>query len=159
VRRLARQATATHGEVIVTGTVPDLRPYLQRAAVAVAPIAYGAGIQNKVLEAMACAAPVVTTPQAVSALDLGEEEGVLVADNAVGLAESVLALLADGGRRHRLGQAGREYVSRRHNWSNIVADLVEIYADSIERSVAVCIGAASALPNRETILAPTQTPT
>lgn len=159
VRRLARQATATHGEVIVTGTVPDLRPYLQRAAVAVAPIAYGAGIQNKVLEAMACAAPVVTTPQAVSALDLGEEEGVLVADNAVGLAENALALLADAERRHRLGQAGREYVSRRHNWSKIVADLVEVYADSMERSVGVCVGAASALPNRETLLAPTQTPT
>ena len=52
---------------------------LRRAAVAVAPLTYGAGIQNKVLEAMACATPVVASPQAVSALDVVPGRDVLVA--------------------------------------------------------------------------------
>ncbi|MDH7487867.1 MAG: glycosyltransferase, partial [Anaerolineae bacterium] len=54
--------------ITVTGTVDDIRPYLQRATLAVTPISYGVGIQNKVLEAMACGTPVVSTPQAVSTL-------------------------------------------------------------------------------------------
>ena len=52
----------------VTGFVPDLRPYLAQAAVAVSPIRYGVGIQNKVLEAMAMGTPVVTSPRACQAL-------------------------------------------------------------------------------------------
>lgn len=127
VRKLARQASTGEGEVVVTGTVPDLRPYLWRAALAVAPIAYGAGIQNKVLEAMACAAPVVTTPQAVSALSIGEDEGVHIGESADELAAAILGLLNDAAQRQQLGEAGRRYVSQQHNWSNIVSELVDIY--------------------------------
>ncbi|PWH19831.1 MAG: glycosyl transferase family 1, partial [Ardenticatenia bacterium] len=70
VRRLAERFP---GRVEVTGWVPDLRPYLQRARLAVAPLRYGAGIQNKVLEALACGTPVVATPQACSALQVQAE--------------------------------------------------------------------------------------
>ena len=63
------QELGQHPKITVTGTVPDIRPYLQNATIAVAPITYGAGIQNKVLEAMACATPVVASSQAVSALN------------------------------------------------------------------------------------------
>ena len=74
VRALGQQPGLT-----VTGTVPDLRPYLQRATVALAPVAYGVGIQNKVLEAMACGTPVVASPQAVSALEAVDGRDVVVA--------------------------------------------------------------------------------
>jgi glycosyltransferase involved in cell wall biosynthesis len=96
---------ALNPAVRVTGTVEDVRPFLQRAAVAVAPLKYGAGIQNKVLEAMACATPVVSTPQAVSALSVRPGQGVLVAEDPGDFAEKVLCLLATQQQR-RLGLDG-----------------------------------------------------
>ena len=61
-------ALGQNPNIVVTGTVDDMRPYLRQATVAVAPLTYGAGIQNKVLEAMACGTPVVTVPTTVEAL-------------------------------------------------------------------------------------------
>jgi len=66
-------AYAQNPNIQVTGTVDDMRPYLKKATLSAAPISYGVGIQNKVLEAMACAAPVIASQQAVSAL--GVEAG------------------------------------------------------------------------------------
>jgi glycosyltransferase involved in cell wall biosynthesis len=120
-------ALANHPNIIVTGTVKDLPPYLQQATVAVAPIAYGVGIQNKVLEAMACATPVVTTPQAVSALEVCSGEDVLVAEEPGEFADAVLSLLDDQQARQRLGEAGRLYVEEHHKWDSIAGQLVGIY--------------------------------
>jgi sugar transferase (PEP-CTERM/EpsH1 system associated) len=117
--------------VTVTGAVPDLRDYVRRAAVAAAPIPYGAGIQNKVLEAMSCATPVVVTPQAVAALDIEPGRDLLVADTPQAFADALLNLLNDPQRRQRLGQAGRAYVQERHHWNNIAAQLETIYCDAI----------------------------
>jgi glycosyltransferase involved in cell wall biosynthesis len=118
---------------ISTGTVPDIRPFLRGATVAVAPIAYGAGIQNKVLEAMACGTPVVATTQAVSALGARDGEQLLIGDGAEAFARQVLRLLEDGELRRRIGQAGRCYVEKNHDWDGIVDRLVETYAEVIER--------------------------
>ncbi|MCC6191304.1 MAG: glycosyltransferase, partial [Anaerolineales bacterium] len=81
--------------VQVTGYVPDLRPYLQSATVAVAPITYGAGMQNKVVEAMACGTPVIASPRAVSALNAQVGEEVLVAEAPAEFAQALLRLLKD----------------------------------------------------------------
>ena len=94
---------------------------------AVAPIAYGVGIQNKVLEAMACATPVVTTPQAVSALDVSSGEDVLVAQEPADFADAVLSLLDDPLVRRRLGEAGRLYVEKHHMWESIARQLAGVY--------------------------------
>ncbi len=118
---------AENPQIEVTGTVPDLRSYLQRAAVAVAPIQYGAGIQNKVLEAMACATPVVCTPQAVTALQVQVGQDLLTADTPESFASAVINLLKDEKRRAALGQSGRAYVENFHDWKNITRDLTAIY--------------------------------
>ncbi|PWG67993.1 sugar transferase, partial [Enterococcus hirae] len=68
--------------VTVTGTVDDVRPYLRHAAVAVAPLRIARGIQNKVLEAMAMARPVVASSQAMDGLELPPEARPTVADSA-----------------------------------------------------------------------------
>ena len=122
---------AAHPMIEVTGTVEDLRPYLRRATVAVAPVTYGAGIQNKVLEAMACGAPVVSSPQAVSALDLRVGEEALVADKPEAFAASILSLIEDPRRRLHIGEAGRRYVARHHAWSAIARHLEEDYSAAI----------------------------
>ncbi len=125
VRQLASE------RVRVTGFVPDLRPHLQAATVAAAPIPYGAGIQNKVLEAMACGLPVVASPQASSALEARPGEELWVASEPAEFAAALVRLLADPALRQRLGQAGRQYVVRRHRWDGIVGDLERMYDDFI----------------------------
>ena len=116
--------------VVVTGTVADIRPFLARAAVAVAPIQYGVGIQNKVLEALACATPVVATPQAVSALEARPGCELLVASSPSELGGAIVRLLEDPALCDRLGQAGRSFVERRHDWRAAGARLAEIYRDA-----------------------------
>jgi glycosyltransferase involved in cell wall biosynthesis len=117
--------------VRLTGTVPDLRPYLRSATIAVSPLVYGAGIQNKVLEALACATPVVASRQAVSALATVDGEHLLVAENADTFARCILDLLADPLRRRQLGIAGRHYVEQHHDWDRIVDRLEQIYLSAL----------------------------
>lgn len=116
--------------VEVTGFVPDLRQYLTSAAVAVAPITYGVGVQNKVLEAMACGAPVVAARQATVALAARPGAELLVADSAVEFAQQIVALLGDPARGAALGQAARTYVERCHSWEGSATLLEECYAQA-----------------------------
>ncbi|MEJ2304933.1 MAG: glycosyltransferase [Anaerolineales bacterium] len=118
--------------ITVTGTVDDIRSYLRSATIAVAPIQYGAGIQNKVLEAMACGAPVISTSQAISALQAQPGQDLLVADEPIEFAETILALLDDRERQRKIGAAGRRYVEQHHNWDYIAAKLEEIYLAAID---------------------------
>lgn len=118
-------------QVTVTGYVADLRPYLQTATVAVAPVAYGAGIQNKVLEAMACEAPVVASPQAVAALHAQPGAEVLVADGGPASAAALLQVLADGALQQRLGAQGRRYVAEHHDWNQVARQLQTIYHELV----------------------------
>ncbi len=113
--------------VTVTGHVPDVRPYLQSATLAVAPMVYGAGIQNKVLEALACATPVVASPQAIAALPNPIRQALLVADDDEGSATAILSLLGDPGLQASLGARGRAYVSEHFDWLAVTAELESIY--------------------------------
>ncbi len=116
------------GKVIVTGSVPDMRVYLRKASAAVVPVVYGAGIQNKVLEAMACGTPVVTSEKTVRSLQPGYEQALRVANSPQQFAEAVLRLLNDGdAARAQLGRAGRAYIEAHHDWRTIVERLAGIY--------------------------------
>jgi len=117
--------------VSVTGTVDDVRPYLQGATIAASPIQYGAGIQNKVLEAMACKTPVIATSQAVSALAAKPGQHLLVADDARSFAQAILALLEDRSRREEVGAAGYQYVTSHHDWGRIARRLEGTYRSAI----------------------------
>jgi glycosyltransferase involved in cell wall biosynthesis len=121
------------GRVTVTGYVDDLCGQLHHASVAVAPIVYGAGIQNKVLEAMATATPVVATPTAVQALSAEPGRDLLVGEDDSSFARAVLELLADSDRAASIGLAGRAYVTRVHRWSNSVKTLEQVYERAIRR--------------------------
>jgi len=115
----------------VTGMVPDIRPYLQRATVAVAPLTYGAGIQNKVLEAMACATPVDSTGKAIVALDVVPNRDILKADNASDFTDKVIMLFSNQTLRQEIGLAGRRYVENNHHWGSIATRLEGIYNEII----------------------------
>jgi polysaccharide biosynthesis protein PslH len=102
--------------VKVTGTVPDVRPYLQHAAVVVAPLRLARGIQNKVLEAMAMGRPVVTASTCANAIDARQGNELLVADTAAQFVDAVSRLLHDPAHAQRIGQAGRQRVLSGYSW-------------------------------------------
>jgi polysaccharide biosynthesis protein PslH len=125
-------ALAQNPAVLVTGSVKDIRPFLQQATLAAAPITYGAGIQNKVLEAMACATPVVATPQAVSALSIRDGDEILLAEESDQFARKILDLLSDASMQERVGQAGRLAVETKYSWGAIAAQLEQVYQDVLK---------------------------
>jgi glycosyltransferase involved in cell wall biosynthesis len=128
VRALARRHP---GRVVVTGHVPDVRRHLERATVAVAPLRYAVGMQNKILEAMAAGLPVVTTPVGSSTVPQGP---ALVGSTAAEVAAHVLRLLADPALARRLGDEGRRHVAREHTWDAAVSRLEAVYADAMDSS-------------------------
>ena len=105
-------------QVIVTGEVPDTRPWLAAASVVVAPLSLARGVQNKVLEAMAMARAVVASPAAAEGID---HRGTIVVSDAP--AEAVGALLADPARAAVLGAAARAQVIARYGWEARLAGL------------------------------------
>lgn len=121
------QSLAADSRVIVTGEVPQVQAHLRRATIAVAPIVYGAGIQNKILEAMACATPVVTAPLVLQGIAADPGRHLLVADGDDEMAAAVISLLDEPARRAEIGRAGRSFVERNHNWCAIAGQLAQLY--------------------------------
>ncbi|MFZ2997802.1 TIGR03087 family PEP-CTERM/XrtA system glycosyltransferase [Sphingobium sp.] len=112
--------------VIVTGGVPDVRGWLAAADVVVAPLRIARGIQNKVLEAMAMARPVVASPQAAEGIDATNDRDFCVAANPAEEAAKIIALLADPARAARLGAAARARMEARYRWSSTLAHLPDL---------------------------------
>jgi glycosyltransferase involved in cell wall biosynthesis len=127
-----RAAAAREADrITVTGSVPDIRPYLQSAALAIAPIVYGAGIQNKVLEAMASQTPVIVARRAIAALSAVPGQDLLAFDHAAEAAEQVVSVLSQPALAARLGAAGCRYVERHHRWDSIASLVEGAYGESI----------------------------
>ncbi|MEJ7670345.1 MAG: TIGR03087 family PEP-CTERM/XrtA system glycosyltransferase [Casimicrobiaceae bacterium] len=110
VRALAGEA------VTVTGTVPDVRPYLRHAAVIVAPLRVARGVQNKVLEAMAMGRPVVASQACAAGIEAVPGEDFETAVDAPSFAASIDALLRNPMRAAAMGGAARECVLARYSW-------------------------------------------
>jgi glycosyltransferase involved in cell wall biosynthesis len=115
VRRLA----GTPG-VRVTGHTPDLNAELNRATVFVAPLRFSAGVQNKVLEAMAAGLPVVTTSFVNAGIQAEDGHHLILANDAESTAGAIVALLRDPEMRRRVGREGREFVVRRFRWEEVL---------------------------------------
>jgi polysaccharide biosynthesis protein PslH len=109
--------------VVLIGAVDDVRPYVGRAAVVIAPLRIGGGTRLKILEAMAMARPVVATRIGAEGIDAVPGRDLLIADDADGLARSTLQLLADPRLACEIGKAGRALVERRYDWDVLARDL------------------------------------
>lgn len=109
--------------VTVTGTVPDVRPYIRHATVAVAPLRIARGIQNKVLEAMAMATPTVVSPQALEGIDAVADSELAVADGAPAWIATLGALLARNNQE--MGRAARARVEHHYSWPSNLACIEE----------------------------------
>ncbi|WP_210411724.1 TIGR03087 family PEP-CTERM/XrtA system glycosyltransferase [Rhodoferax sediminis] len=115
--------------VVVTGTVPDIRPFLQHAAVVVAPLRVARGIQNKILEAMAMARPVVASQSCVEAIDARPGEELISAAEATDFVREIDALLKAPVRAAAVGQSGRRRVVQSYSWDAHLGRLDEHLSD------------------------------
>lgn len=113
--------------VIVTGEVPDVRPWLAAADVVVAPLKIARGIQNKVLEAMAMGRPVVVSSAAAEGIDALPDRDFVVADGDA-IASAILALLADPERTAKLGRRARARMEERYRWEVCLTQLEALLA-------------------------------
>ncbi len=102
--------------VVVTGTVPDVRPYLQHAGAVVAPLRVARGLQNKILEAMAMAQPVVTVRACADAIGASAAQGLLRADTAHEFAQALQPLLQCGEQAAAYGRQARGFVLQGFSW-------------------------------------------
>jgi sugar transferase (PEP-CTERM/EpsH1 system associated) len=112
----AVMALAQIDGVHVTGRVPDVRPYLAHAVAAVAPMRIARGIQNKVLEAMAMAKPVIVTSDALEGIDAIPEVELLLADGAQPFARAACRLASDSLEADRVGMAARRRTVEQFSW-------------------------------------------
>ena len=137
--RMVRNLSKIKG-VSVTGHVPDVRPYLMDAALAVAPLRIARGTQNKILQFLAMRVPVVTTPQAAKGVEADSGRHFLVADGSESFAQKVLSLLQDSNLRENLSLAGRQLLEKAHCWPasmQILDRLLENRSAKVEEQTAV----------------------
>lgn len=122
----AIQALANDG-IAVPGAVDDLRALYAGASVAVAPIFWGSGVRIKLLEALACGLPVVTTPLAAEGIPLQAGESALFAAAPDAFAAAIVRLLDDSRLRARIGAAGRAVVEQHYDWRLVGRRLAGLY--------------------------------
>lgn len=117
------RALASLPGVMVTGEVPDTRDWLAAADIVVAPLRLARGIQNKVLEAMAMARPVVASPAAAEGIDAVRGEQLIVAEGTDAEARAIGDLIADPARAKAIGNAARAQMVARYSWPSRLAGL------------------------------------
>ena len=118
--------------VTVTGSVPDVRPFIRKSALMVAPLNIARGTQNKILEAMAMGVPVVTSTIAAGGVDAESEHHFLVADTPQAYAQSIMRIVDSPAERNRLATAGRERMLSHHAWPSSMQRLDGIIARGIK---------------------------
>lgn len=113
--------------VIITGLVDDVRPYLERASAVIVPLRIGGGTRLKIVEALAMGKAVVSTRLGAEGIDVTDERDILLADTAEAFARQVGRLLDNGTLVHRLGRAARLLAESKYDWQAAVRKLEDFY--------------------------------
>jgi polysaccharide biosynthesis protein PslH len=124
-----------HG-IRVTGTVPDIRPYVRDAACYVVPLRVGGGTRVKILDAWAMGKAVVSTTVGCEGLEAVDGENILIRDDPQEFADAVRRVLGDPELRRRLGTAARRTVERRYGWEVIGERMLAEYLALIQPAAA-----------------------
>jgi glycosyltransferase involved in cell wall biosynthesis len=111
----------------VTGTVPDVRPYLWGATLSIVPLRIGGGTRLKIFESMAAGVPVVSTTIGAEGLPVEPGTEILIADDPACFAEGCLKLMDDPAGRARMAEAARELVSSRFSWEAVSIEFERLF--------------------------------
>lgn len=125
------KALANNDGVVVTGWVPDLRTYLQKATAYVAPIRLGVGFRGKLLEAFAMGKAVVATSLAASGMPMEDRKSIMIADSPELFAEQVIYLLKNKAVREQIGAEARKIVEKNFSWKQIAQKNEKVIFDAI----------------------------
>ena len=126
---------AQRNNVIVTGMVDDVKPYIAKASVYVVPLQIGGGTRLKILEALAMEKAVVSTTIGCEGLQLTPDKDILVADEPEKFAQLVIQLAQDEKFRRQLGKSGRKRVEEKYDWRSIGKHLNELYGRIISEGI------------------------
>lgn len=113
--------------VMVTGSVPDVRPYYQSATALIVPLRLGGGTRLKIVEAMAMGVPVISTSVGAEGLSVVPDENIVIADSAVAFVRQTVRVLQDAVLRERLKVGGRT-LAQRYDWTALAQPYVELVA-------------------------------
>lgn len=130
------QALSSLEGVVVTGTVPDVRPYLRKARCLVVPMRVGGGTRLKILESFAARIPVVSTRVGYEGIEATPEREVLVAETPAEFAEQIAKLDRDPALGARLAEAGRSLAERQYGWEAIGRRLLGLLEETRSRGAA-----------------------
>lgn len=147
---------AADPQVIVTGYVDDIRPYVNRAAVYVVPLRVGGGTRLKVVDAMAMGKAIVSTRIGAEGIRVTEGRDVLLADEPQHFAETTLRLLRDPQARARLGAAARLLAEDAYSWDHVGAKLQGAYESITSGKVRRTVPSASETSDRRPVPAPSR---
>jgi polysaccharide biosynthesis protein PslH len=131
-------------DVVITGMVDDVRPYLARATAIVAPLRIGGGTRLKILEALAMGKATVSTTIGAEGLDVTDGRELLLADTAPAFAEQVGRLIEDEALARRLGAAGRALVEDRYGWHGSARKLEDLYRAAMAHASSAARSAGGA---------------
>lgn len=120
-------------DIIVTGHVPDVRPYYEQASVCIAPLRAGGGTRLKILEAMALGRPVVSTSLGCEGLHVTHDKELLIADTSSAFAKQVIGLFQSRALREQLAHQARKVVEAQYDWRMIGHKLLKVYEDLEKR--------------------------
>ena len=126
VKRLAEREG-----IVVTGRVPEIKPYFAEATVFVVPLRIGSGTRLKILEALAMGKAIVSTSVGAEGLDLKDGEEIFIADEPIAFADTVIRLLTDPTLRRRIGKNGRARVEQDYDWRSIGEKLHNLYTKTL----------------------------
>lgn len=115
--------------IVVTGMVPDVRPYIRKAKVVVIPLRFGGGTRLKILEALSMKKALVSTTLGAEGLDVENGCDLMIADSPIPIAENILHLLQNDNMRKNLGESGRNLVESQYDWKIIGSKLNAIYKE------------------------------
>jgi glycosyltransferase involved in cell wall biosynthesis len=125
--RLLQKMASENGNIRIAGYVHDIRPYVDEAAVVIAPLRSGSGTKLKVLNAMAQAKPVVTTSIGAEGIEAIPGKEIVIADEAQEFAVRVIALLKNPGMARDMGVNARKCIESLYDWKRITASMNAIY--------------------------------
>jgi glycosyltransferase involved in cell wall biosynthesis len=118
--------------VFVTGRVASIADVLRTAMIAVAPMQSGSGMQFKILEAMACGVPVITTTLGLGNINASVDHDLFVCDTPDEFVRTIVELIEDFGLRQRVGDSGHNFVFRNHSWSALNATFESYLIESLD---------------------------
>ena len=124
-REILDLAAADPG-IIVTGTVPDIRPYLWGAKISIVPLRIGGGTRLKIYESMAAGTAVVSTSIGAEGLDAQHPDNIRLADTPAGLAAQCVELLKNPDERGSLASAAHQMVSDKYSWESVAREFESI---------------------------------